>query len=233
MAFKYAEAVPWGRSFDEYRRMFALSDEDLGLRIIGCADGPASFNCEMFRQGRRVVSCDPLYQLSRNQIQERINDTYENIMRQTYQNRDRFVWTTIKTPEDLGKTRLAAMDRFLSDYDDGKPAGRYVIGELPHLPFEAGTFDLALCSHFLFLYSDNLTLEFHRMAVDEMCRVASETRIFPLLNYNAQQSPYVEPLLKDLVKAGYNFSVEKVPYEFQRGGNQMLRVRKQSQRMKS
>jgi len=233
MAFKYAEAVPWGRSFDEYRRMFALSDEDLGLRIIGCADGPASFNCEMFRQGRRVVSCDPLYQLSRNQIQERINDTYENIMRQTYQNRDRFVWATIKTPEDLGKARLAAMDQFLSDYDDGKPDGRYVIGELPTLPFEAETFDLALCSHFLFLYSDNLTLEFHRMAVDEMCRVASEARIFPLLNYNAQQSPYVEPLLKDLVKAGYNFSVEKVPYEFQRGGNQMLRVRKQSQRMKS
>ena len=225
MAFQYSEAVPWGRSFDEYRRMFALSDDDLGLRIVGCADGPASFNCEMFQQGRRVVSCDPLYQLSRSQIQERINVTYENVMRQTYQHRDRFVWASIKSPEDLGKTRLAAMDRFLSDYDEGKPSGRYVIGELPALPFEAESFDLALCSHFLFLYSDNFSLEFHRKAIDEMCRVATEARIFPLLNYNSQPSPYVEPLLKDLADAGYEPTVVKVPYEFQRGGNQMLRVR--------
>jgi len=227
MAFQYSEAVPWGRSFDEYRRMFALSEEDLALRIIGCGDGPASFNCEMFRQGRRVISCDPLYQLSRFQIQERIKVTYENIMRQTRQNRDRFVWTLIKSPEDLGKARLTAMDQFLTDYDEGKSAGRYVIGELPALPFEAESFDLALSSHFLFLYSDNFSLEFHRKAIGEMCRVATEARIFPLLNYNAQPSPYVEPLLKELAQAGYISSVEKVPYEFQRGGNQMLRVRRQ------
>jgi ubiquinone/menaquinone biosynthesis C-methylase UbiE len=119
------------------------------------------------------------------------------------------------------------MNRFLADYDDGKPAGRYVIGELPDLPFESDSFDLALCSHFLFLYSDNLPLEFHQRAIEEMCRVAHEARIFPMLNYNAQPSPYVEPLLMGLANAGYNTSVEKVPYEFQRGGNQMLRVRKQ------
>jgi hypothetical protein len=227
MAFQYSEAVPWGRSFDEYRRMFALSEDDLGLKIISCADGPAGFNSEMFKRGCRVVSCDPLYQLSRVQIQERIDVTYENVMRQTHENRDHFVWTSIKTPEDLGRVRLAAMNRFLADYDDGKPAGRYVIGELPDLPFESDSFDLALCSHFLFLYSDSLPLEFHQRAIEEMCRVAHEARIFPMLNYNAQPSPYVEPLLMGLANAGYNTSVEKVPYEFQRGGNQMLRVRKQ------
>jgi len=64
MAFKYSEAVPWGRSFDEYRRMFGLSDQELRLCIIGCGDGPASFNSEMFQLGQRVVSCDPLYQLT-------------------------------------------------------------------------------------------------------------------------------------------------------------------------
>lgn len=76
------------------------------------------------------------------------------------------------------------------------------------------------------LYSDILSLEFHQRAVEEMCRVASEARIFPLLNYNAKLSPFVEPLLKVLADAGYNTSVQVVPYEFQRGGNQMLRVRK-------
>jgi hypothetical protein len=79
---------------------------------------------------------------------------------------------------------------------------------------------------FLFLYSDILTFEFHQHAIEEMCRVAKEARIFPLLNYNAQPSPFLEPLLKVLTDAGYNTSIEVVPYEFQRGGNQMLRVRK-------
>src|SRR5678809_452288 len=86
MTFKYSEAVPWGRSFDEYRRMFSLSEQDLKLRIIGCGDGPAAFNAQMFRQGRRVVSCDPLYQLSVEQIQSRIDATYETVIRQTHEN---------------------------------------------------------------------------------------------------------------------------------------------------
>jgi SAM-dependent methyltransferase len=226
MTFKYSEAVPWGRSFDEYCRMFDLSEQDLKLRILGCGDGPASFNAEMSQLGHRVVSCDPIYELSTAQIQERIDVTYENVMRQTHENQHNFVWTRIKSPEELGKARLAAMREFLADFDSGKRDGRYVTGELPDVPFESNSYDLAVCSHFLFLYSDILSFEFHQRAIEEMCRVAREARIFPLLNYNAKPSPFVEPLLKVLADAGYNTSVEVVPYEFQRGGNQMLRVRK-------
>lgn len=64
MSFRYEEAVPWGRSFDEYRHMFDLTEVDLRRHILGCADGPASFNAEMTRQGHRVISCDPLYQFT-------------------------------------------------------------------------------------------------------------------------------------------------------------------------
>jgi hypothetical protein len=53
--------VPWGRSFDEYRAMFALSDADLQGRVLGCGDGPASFNAEATAMGARVVSVDPIY----------------------------------------------------------------------------------------------------------------------------------------------------------------------------
>ena len=58
--FTLDHIVPWGRSFDEYRRMFALSEADAQLRMLGCADGPASFNADATRQGASVVSCDPL-----------------------------------------------------------------------------------------------------------------------------------------------------------------------------
>jgi hypothetical protein len=58
MSMKLNEVIPWGRSFDEYRRMFALSGDDLAGTILGCGDGPASFNAEATALGHRVVSCD-------------------------------------------------------------------------------------------------------------------------------------------------------------------------------
>jgi hypothetical protein len=224
MPFQYQTAVPWGRSFDEYRRMFNLTDEDLSRSILGCADGPASFNVEMSRTGRRVISCDPLYQLNAAQIKERIDATYKDVIEQTLQNQEKFVWDRVASPEELGRVRLQAMSDFLADYDGGRKQGRYIAAQLPELPFVSAAFDLAICSHFLFLYSDHFSLEFHQQAVKELCRVAREVRIFPLLNYNAEPSPLVTPLVKYAQRLGGRASIEKVPYEFQRGGNTMLRI---------
>ena len=52
--FTLEKVVPWGRSFDEYRRMFALTESDLRLKIVGCGDGPADFNAEATRRGSTV-----------------------------------------------------------------------------------------------------------------------------------------------------------------------------------
>ena len=224
MAYTYESAVPWGRSFEEYVRMFALSETDLNRTILACADGPAAFNAGMAGAGHRVVSCDPLYQFSVAQIRERIDETYDNIIAQTYNNIESFVWTTIQSVDDLGRVRLAAMERFLADYDSGKADGRYIAAELPHLPFQRGTFELALCSHFLFLYSPILTLELHEQAIEAMCAAASEVRIFPLLTFNGEPSPYVSPLTASLRESGKQVSIERVSYEFQKGGNEMLRI---------
>jgi hypothetical protein len=226
MAFHYQSVVPWGRSFEEYERMFGLTADDLNQSILGCADGPASFNAHLSQSGRRVVSCDPLYQFTTEQIQARIEATYADVISQTRQNQAKFVWTDIRSPDELGRIRMAAMQTFLADYEQGKAEGRYVVGALPDLPFERASFGLALCSYFLFLYSDELSLTFHQQSIEAMCTVAHEARIFPLLTYNAERSPHVEPLLERLAQAGYNVTIERVPYEFQRGGNEMLRVMK-------
>jgi hypothetical protein len=42
-----SKVVPWGGSLNEYRQVFSLSAEDLHKKILGCADGPASFNAEL------------------------------------------------------------------------------------------------------------------------------------------------------------------------------------------
>src|SRR5688572_9915115 len=144
--FTLEQVVPWGRSFDEYCRMFALDDDDLGLRILGCGDGPASFNAEATRRGATVISCDPIYRCEAVQIRQRIAATYDQIIEQTRRNVDAFVWDPIASVDELGRVRMTAMEEFLDDFSRGRAEGRYVEAELPALPFDDSSFDLALCS---------------------------------------------------------------------------------------
>jgi hypothetical protein len=221
--FTLDQVVPWGRSFDEYTRMFALSASDLNGRILGCGDGPASFNAEATRCGHRVISCDPIYRFGTEEIRGRIAATYEQVLGQTRLNQHEFVWGNgIRDVDELGAVRLAAMQVFLDDYDAGRREGRYIDAALPALPFADRAFDLALCSHLLFLYSVQLGEPLHHAALRELSRVAAEVRVFPL---GGERSPFVDGSIRALREAGCQVAVERVPYEFQRGGNEMLRIR--------
>jgi hypothetical protein len=104
MSFTLESVVPWGRSFDEYVAMFSLSDTDLQGRILGCGDGPAAFNASLARQGGRVLSVDPLYRFTAEDIRTRIKETFADVMEQTRKNMHEFSWTNIKTVDGLGAT---------------------------------------------------------------------------------------------------------------------------------
>lgn len=225
MAFTLDKIVPWGRSFDEYVAMFDLSRQDLALRILGCGDGPANFNCMLTRRGGYIVSVDPIYHFSAAEIGSRIDEVYEEVIKQTEKNKDEFVWDHISSVEELGRVRMNAMNDFLSDYTIGLKEGRYVEASLPSLPFEEEKFDLALCSHLLFLYSEQLSEDFHFQSIKELCRVSSETRIFPILELGAKQSRHLEKIINKLNKHNFVVSIEKVPYEFQKGGNKMMKIK--------
>jgi hypothetical protein len=222
--FTLDAVVPWGRSFDEYRSMFSLSHRDLGQRILDCGGGPASFNAEGTHHGHAIVSCDPLYQFEAAAIGNRIRASYDQILEQTRLNESEFVWSTIRSIAELGELRLSAMKTFLDDYPVGRLAGRYVSGELPSLPFPDRSFELALSSHFLFLYTEQFDEAFHRAAILEMCRVAQEVRVFPLLALGAVPSRHVEPVAGEMRRCGFQVTIEQVPYEFQKGGNRMMRI---------
>lgn len=99
-----------------------------------------------------MISADPLYQFSPQEIRGRIEATFEQVLSQTRQNSHEFVWKEIRSVEALGQIRMAAMEKFLQDYPLGRQEGRYLNASLPQLPFAGREFDLALCSHFLFLY---------------------------------------------------------------------------------
>lgn len=224
MAFTLDEVVLWGRSFHEYVAMFALSSSDLERRILGCGDGPASFNSILTKRGGSVVSVDPIYRFSSDEIMSRIDASYIEVMEQTRQNQQDFVWQHIPSVEALGRIRMAAMEEFLEDYPAGLREGRYIEGNLPVMPFKEREFSIALCSHFLFLYSGHFSEDFHVQSVKELCRIAEECRIFPLLELGARPSRHLNPVVARLKDAGFSVKIEKVDYEFQKGGNQLLKV---------
>jgi hypothetical protein len=229
MAMKLDTVVPFGRSLDEYRRMFSLSDADLrDKNILGVGDGPASFNAEVHANGGAVVSVDPLYVFGAQEIEARFHAVIDDISAQVRATPGNWVWSYHRSPAQLRSNRVAALRAFVADYEQGKAEGRFVVGELPALGFGDNAFDLALCSHFLFLYSDHLSYDFHRASVLEMLRVAGEVRIFPLLTLARERSPHLVPLLEELGASGYAARVERVDYELQKGGNEMLRIQNPS-----
>lgn len=224
MAMKLDKVVPFGRSLDEYRRMFALTDCDLAKKILGVGDGPASFNAEMHALGRSVISIDPSYAFRAAEIERQFHAVIDDVIAQVKATPGDWVWSYHPSPEHLRENRVRVLRRFGQDYDRGRADGRYVVGELPSLAFDDDEFQLALCSHLLFLYSDHFPFEFHLASVREMLRVAMEVRVFPLLTLMMERSPYVQPLIERLCADGRAVSVEKVDYELQRGGNEMLRI---------
>ncbi|WP_341325179.1 class I SAM-dependent methyltransferase [Methylotuvimicrobium sp. KM2] len=203
--------------------MFSLSSDDLRKKILGCGDGPACFNAELSTNGGNVISIDPIYQFSAVQIQSRIEEVYPRIMDQVSRNKEDYVWANIRDVKELGEVRMEAMKTFLSDYENAQETGRYLNASLPTLPFENAEFDLALCSHYLFLYSDHVNQEQHVASMKELCLVAKEVRVYPLLSIsNNKMSPHLAPVMEALEEGGVNVSLVSVKYEFQKGATEML-----------
>ncbi|MFM7426400.1 MAG: SAM-dependent methyltransferase [Elainella sp.] len=226
MAMVLDNVVPFGRSFAEYVQMFQLGAGDLDGKLIGVGDGPASFNAEATQQGYNITSVDPVYQFTGDEIRSRFDVVVDSIIDQIKASPQDWVWSYHQSPDQLRASRVRTLEEFLRDYEPGRAEGRYVVGSLPQLPFLTDQFSLALCSHLLFLYSDQFDQAFHLQAIQEMLRIAPEVRIFPLLTLGLQPSPHLEQVMQNLQDLGHQAAIQPVAYELQKGGNQMLVVRR-------
>lgn len=218
--------VPWGRNLSEYREMFSLSENDLNKKILGCADGPASFNVELTQRGGSCLSIDPIYQFDVDQIRSRIDSVYKKIMAKMELDKDKYLWDSIRSVEALGDQRMAAMQNFLDDYPQGKGDGRYKYATLPNLELENDSFDLALCSHLLFLYSEQMDLESHISSLLCLSKIAKELRIYPLITLRGEPSPYIEPVMSEFSRRGFDIGLESVDYRFQKRAEEMLVIKR-------
>jgi hypothetical protein len=224
VAVTFDQIVPWGRSRREYELMFSLTAADFSKGVLDCGGGPASFTAEMTASCLRAVSVDPIYAFSGRGIATRFEAVVEPMIAQVRATPDDWAWNFHRDPDDLCANRRAALQKFLADYEAGARHGRYVAAELPSLPFADGSFGLALSSHLLFLYSDLLDEDFHIRSILELCRVAKEVRIFPLLTLARRLSPHLRAVRTALEGHGWSSEIIRVNYELQRDGNQMLRI---------
>lgn len=210
------------RSYDEYVAMFDL-EPDLRARVLDCSGGVAGFTAEAARRGASVVAVDPAYGLRREELARLGHDDLERGSAIASQYPDRFTFDWYGNPERRRTLRKSALAQFLMDL--ATTPSHYVAGQLPQLPFGDSSFELAVCSHLLFTWADQLGLEWHRAALLELARVATEVRVFPtVMQGPGEPVPFWDELMSDLGTAGLHTERRRVPYEFQIGADTMLAV---------
>ena len=225
----YLDKIPFnGRSLDEYLAIFDLDLASLKDRaVLDVAGGPSSFSAEARKYCRYSLACDPSYgERADNLLKTGLNDIAD-IKEKIEPVLGLYKWDFYKSPDRLKVIRVEVLKRFIVDYSNHLSKVKYIKGELPRLPFADKSFDLVLCGHFLFLFSDKLGYDFHLESIKELARVcADELRIFPLVGLDTTPYDRMDELLDDLGKAGLTIEIRQVAFEFQRGANRTLIIKR-------
>ncbi|MBW5445003.1 methyltransferase domain-containing protein [Cohnella sp. CFH 77786] len=190
------------RSYREYMDMFGLEEEDLNDGpVLDVAGGASSFTAQLRGMGIPAVAADPFYGRRTEDVLADARTEIEVSSAKIAAAAASFDWGYYGSPQRHREMRENSFALFAADYvrEDARP--RYVAASLPRLPFADGTFRLALCSHFLFLYADAFGETFHREALAELLRVVrpgGEVRVYPLVSLRWESSPYLPALLSSL-----------------------------------
>lgn len=220
-----------GRSFDEYLKMFSLSQGDLtGKKILDCPAGACSFTAIGLKRGLDVTACDIAYCHSIEDLRSKGLKDIEHAVKNMKNTKELYQWEYFKDIEGLRDHRLSALtDSLTSMTSDSE---RYVQANLPSLPFKDGEFDLVLSAHFLFLYADRLDYEFHLNTLLELLRVSSEeVRLFPLVDLEGKRYEHLGKIVSFLKEKGYIVEEQEVEYEFQANAHSMLKIKEQNKKV--
>ena len=209
------------RSFEEYEAFFGLTADDLAGAVLDCSAGASGFAAVANARGGRVTAVDPAYGQPAEQLLAEVAASLARGAAMVTGNDDRFTWSWYGSRARREVLRRDALAAFTTDLRE-RPR-TYVAAALPDLPFADEAFDLALCSHLLFTWSDVFDEEWHERALIELLRVAREVRVFPMVLQATGEPVYFLPRLLDRLRdRGHRVDVAPVAYEFQRGADQML-----------
>lgn len=216
-----------GRTYAEYLSIFGLNEQLFRQgAILDCPAGASSFAAEAHKLGLDVTACDIMYNRSTDELIEKCKRDIQHVFEKFDEAEHLYVWKYYKSKDEVIALRNKALKLFAEDFPVGFREKRYVKAELPYLPFPDKSFSLVLSGNFLFLYGDRLDLDFHKTCIKELIRVCScETRIFPIVGLDAKPYPQnLNDILSFLDSGGIKVEIKEVPFEFQKGANQMMKV---------
>jgi hypothetical protein len=212
-----------GFGLQEYIKMFDLTENELNMNILDCRAGASCFAAQMHEQSKVAIACDPLYHSDLDEIKRLVNAAKDAIQNSFATNAQAFSILPEKAKEFVQQAETG-IEVFFNDFSAGQKTKRYTHDSLPNLSFQDEQFQLALVCHYLFTFSDQMSVEDHLAAIKELVRVSNEVRIFPLVTYDGQLSPYVGEVVAMLQNLSYGVEIRGVDYALQNQGNAMLRV---------
>ncbi|MEK8126367.1 methylase [Paenibacillus filicis] len=222
------------RSFEEYRRMFALELELLQAGpVLDVASGASSFVAEACSLGCDARAADPMYALGPVSIEEHGHKEIAVSTSKLEALREQYDWSYYGSLEQHRLGREASLNRFITHYRASQGTGIYTRALLPELPYPDAAFSLVLVSHFLFLYDGQFDRTFHLNAVRELLRVCSkegEVRIYPLSSLRSERYPHLDELLAELAEEGVQASILESDLPFIPGSKNVLRLTYRSAR---
>jgi hypothetical protein len=213
----------WIYSLADYRQMFDLSDQDCQHKILNIPGGLSSFNAEMYARGHAIVGSDLFWNFSAVEVTKQVEALFEKNKMYLHQHMNRLRDPSLEFFEQIIQSWKKSKDLFLQDYEKGKAQGRYCKMQWPKLAFADHQFDLVLCSDLLFNAEARAGMTSQDF-LSELCRVALEVRVFPLLDEKDKISQELGPLLQLLQAKNFGVEIRGVPYEEQQGSNAMLRI---------
>lgn len=217
-----------GRTFDEYCKMFHLTENELqNNTFLDCPGGACSFTAEAKKKGITAQASDCEYDKSVSHFEESCQLELDKVRVGFADAKSLFNWSFYGDLDQLLLYRQKSARLFVQDYY--KNPKSYTNGTLPNLPFPDNTFDIVLSGHFLFLYADRLDYNFHLNALLELTRVAKkEVRVYPLIGLDGSAYADMNRLLNELSQTGAVPKLIQTDFEFLKGSNQCLLIQKDS-----
>jgi hypothetical protein len=199
-------------NLDDYRQIFALSEPDLQKKILEYPAGISSVNAELYALGHLIISGDPAYSLSPKEMR----DYASKILRENIAATDKSCQSALIAQWEQ------SLELFLSDYETGKKQGRYRAMDLPPFSNVEETYELLLCTDFLF--NPPVSSGTAQELMNELCKLAAEVRIFPLPQDKNAVAAELGPMMLALQQRNFGVEIRAVNYPPCNQASAMLRI---------
>ncbi len=216
--------VLWGHHLTEYVDMFDLGADIVDKKVLEFASGPTAVNKELTAKSGHIKSCDPWFSADFKKMQHQFSVHLDQQLERMQTYPERFNFDKYGGCETFIAKRQQGISEFLNDYLKGYEQGRYLGVQDFHLPFPNSSFDIALCSNYLFADLLSQDLAFHLKWIKELARVAHEVCIYPLTENDGQISQWLGPVLLQLQQEGFLVVIQEVPFRLLPNSKAMLKL---------